>query len=273
MSILYRSYYGTPKLNASSGFPTNCIYSFVRILLNLNEKFNEPIFFLANDAGRETFRTSLDAEYKANRPEAEDDFKAQLPVCFKVAESLNLAVTACPGYEADDLIADAVYEISRTDHQGLIVSQDKDLQQLVSRNVQFFDPFRNKLVDEAGVFERFGVQPPQIPILLAICGDSSDNIKGVPGFGPKNAAKIARSYESVQEFKSALESGADLKLEKILPYKDLVVRNLELIALLPRGCLPGSVFELAKPLKITAEFKEILKELEFKSLLKKYETL
>ncbi|MCS6962366.1 MAG: hypothetical protein NZT61_07705, partial [Deltaproteobacteria bacterium] len=124
--------------------------------------------------------------------------------------------------------------------------------------------------DERKIVEHFGVTPRQLPIVLALAGDSSDNVKGARGFGKKNSVKIASLFKDVEEFKSALLEGSDPRLDKVYPHKDIILKNIEIVRLIPLGLLGDDARALCSKLKISDQFFSIVKKLEFNSILKKY---
>ncbi|MCS6893302.1 MAG: hypothetical protein NZO16_01840 [Deltaproteobacteria bacterium] len=272
MSLIFRSYYGTPKLNAPDGLPTNSVYTATRIILQLNDKFEKPYFLVTADSGKETFRTGIFEDYKANRPEAPDDLKIQIPVCLDVLKSLEINPLIVEGLEADDLISEAVFSLKSRFEKLILVTQDKDLAQLVDDDkVLRYDPFKSSLWSGEDVERVFGVSPKQLPIMFAIQGDSSDNVRGVPGFGSKNALKVARSFNSTDEFVIALNSGSSEIPKKILDFKEIVLRNLSLVELRPLHAVSlDNLMMFAKALKITPEFLSLCERLGFNSLIKKY---
>ncbi len=275
MSIIFRAFYGTPRLSTKEGFPTNSIYTFTRLVLQLNDKFNCPYFLFTFDSGRETFRLKISSDYKANRAEIPEDLKIQIPECLKMINSLGCTVLQVSGYEADDLIAEALNLIYDEFDLIVIVTLDKDLMQLVTGSkVILYDPFKVITYSEQDVIRKYNLSPKQFPILLALTGDASDNVKGVPGIGLKLGSKIAKSFESIEELISELENPSGKLDSKIYENKELLLKNIELVYLTPKGNLlkKEDVLSAANKLSLTTEFFQFCEFFEFKSILRKYET-
>jgi DNA polymerase-1 len=193
-------------LTRSDGTPTQAVYGFTNMLLKLRrqiEKSNkdtpeEHYMAVILDAGSKSFRNEIYDQYKANRPPAPEDLIPQFPLIREASEALNIATVEKAGYEADDIIATYVREAKENGVKVTIVSSDKDLMQLVDDNVHMFDAMKDKDIGPAQVEEKFGVAPSQVLDLLALMGDSADNIPGVPGIGPKTAAELLLAYGSLE---------------------------------------------------------------------------
>lgn len=145
------------------------------------------------DAGRKTFRNDLYAEYKANRTECPPELVEQMPYFRELSKALGLPVLECAGYEADDIIATLTKRLVERKKDVVIVSGDKDLMQLVSDHVQIWDTMKDKHYGTDGVIDKFGVGPDRVTEVLALTGDSSDNIPGVEGIGPKPQRSSSRN--------------------------------------------------------------------------------
>jgi DNA polymerase-1 len=203
-SYLFRAYHSLPPLTDPKGTPVGAVYGFTNMLLKLRNRVEvnnaEEVYMLVVfDAGKDTFRNEIYAEYKANRPEAPEDLKPQFPLVRDAAEALNLEVLDAPGFEADDIIATYAKQAEKEDFDVVIVSSDKDLMQLISDNVNMYDSMRDRIIGIPQVEEKFGVKPDKVLDVLSLMGDSSDNIPGVPGIGPKTAAELVNEYGSFDE--------------------------------------------------------------------------
>jgi len=195
---IFRAYFATPPLTNSDGFPTNALYAFTRMLIKLlNEAASEHIVMVF-DAGRETFRTELYKEYKANRDECPKDLAPQMPYFREIPKAFGIPVLELAGFEADDLIATLTASCKSFDLETVIVSADKDLMQLISPGVSMWDTMRDKRYGAEQVQEKFGVPPEKVVEYLALAGDSSDNIPGLRGAGPKTAALLIELFGDVE---------------------------------------------------------------------------
>ncbi len=196
-SYILRAYHAVAPLSAPSGEPTHAVHGTVTMLERLYRERQPHLLAIAMDAGRKTFRREIYPDYKANRPPAPDDLRVQIERAEQIVRASGLAVFKQEGAEADDLIATAVTRLRRQGRSIVIVGADKDLMQLVSDDVLLWDTLRNKVFGPKEVQERFGVEPHKLGDLLALMGDSSDNIPGVPSIGPKTAATLIADYEDL----------------------------------------------------------------------------
>jgi DNA polymerase-1 len=197
-ALIYKSYYAfirTPLTN-SQGMPTGAVFGFANYLLRLKNEFNCPYIAVALDSPTPTFRHEMYAKYKADRPAMPDDLRAQIPLVHRLIDAMNIVKLQKDGYEADDIIAHLARKASADDFDVWLVTKDKDLMQLVGPHVKMLAPENGgdlKVFGPKEVKEKMGVFPGQIRDLLALMGDASDNIPGVPGIGLKTAQKILES--------------------------------------------------------------------------------
>lgn len=180
------------------GHPVNAVHGFTRFLLELLERQRPQHIAVAFDEALESsFRNERYPAYKANRDPAPDSLKRQFQECQAISRSLGLATVVDPRYEADDLIGTLLVRQREAGFKGLILSADKDLSQLLREGDQQWDYARNQRWNHDGVRERYGVRPEQIPDFLGLTGDSSDNIPGVPGIGPKTASALLEHFHDL----------------------------------------------------------------------------
>ena len=275
-SQIFRSFYAIRQLNNSRGEPVNAAYVFTKLLLKLHRKFPERKGIMLFDCGKVEFRLKLAPDYKANRPPMPDDLKSQIPLIKRIAAAFGWKLYSHEGYEADDLIG-AIARHCENECKVLIVSSDKDLSQLVDENISMLVPQNGNKGDfeERGiaeVTEKFGVAPELIVDYLALLGDSSDNIAGVPGIGAKSAAELLNSCGAAETWLDAPEKISSSRFFKKLDGNfDLLKRNRELVK------LRSEMFdELAQELPelLTsqvpdwAEITEICRDNQFNSILK-----
>ncbi|NMC63063.1 MAG: DNA polymerase I [SAR324 cluster bacterium] len=196
---IFRAYYAVQPLSTRDGFPTNALYGFTRMLVRLVQEAGADYLCVVFDSGRETFRTQVYKEYKANRDECPADLGKQMPYFREIVKSLGLPLYEMPGYEADDIIGTLVKKLKRAEHEVTIVSGDKDLMQLVDDKVEMWDTMRDKRYGPKEVREKFGVSPEQMVEFLALTGDSSDNVPGLSGVGPKTAAELLSHFQTIED--------------------------------------------------------------------------
>lgn len=188
-NLIYKSYFALPKLYDQKSRPTGAIQGTCNILLKFLLKYPDSMFCIASDSAGKNFRHNLYSEYKANRAQIDDELRDQIILMQDLYRSIGLNVISGSGFEADDYIASFVKKFSN-EYKIFIISSDKDLMSLISENVFMIDPVKEDIFDEVAVEEKFGIRPKLIPDYLSLTGDSSDNIPGVPGIGPKTAIKI-----------------------------------------------------------------------------------
>ena len=196
-SYLYRAFHAMPNLANSQGDSTGAVYGIVNMLRRLMREQDTPHFVVVFDAPGKTFRDRLYSEYKANRPPMPDELRSQIDQVHAVIEAMGLPLLSIPDVEADDVIGTLAKAAPSAGMDAFIVSGDKDLAQLVGPGVVMCDSMKNVVYDEKGVEEKFGVPPDRIIVFLALVGDTSDNIPGVPKVGPKTASRWLMEYGSL----------------------------------------------------------------------------
>lgn len=196
---LFRAYYAIRHLSSPSGFPTNAIYGVTQMLLKLLRDQQPDHLAVVFDVGRETFRTELYPEYKANRAAMPDDLRPQIEPLKELIRAFNIPVLEKKGFEADDLIGTIAVRCRNAGQPVVVVTGDKDLMQIVGSGITLLDTMKDKRTDRAEVIEKFGVPPERVIDVLALMGDSSDNIPGVPGIGEKTACKLIQEFGSLEE--------------------------------------------------------------------------
>jgi len=198
-SYLYRAFHAMPKLSNSRGEPTGAVYGVVNMLRRLLKDYSPAHIAVVFDAKGKTFRDELFAEYKAHRPPMPDELVAQIEPLHAIVRALGLPLLQVEGVEADDVIGTLARAAARAGQDTLISTGDKDMAQLVDAHVRIVDTMKEQVYDREGVTGRFGVTPEQMVDYLALVGDTSDNIPGVAGVGPKTAAKWLQQYGSLDE--------------------------------------------------------------------------
>lgn len=209
-SMFFRAYYAIRPLTSSTGIPVNAVYGFISMIVKLMKDKNPDHIVFCYDRKEPSFRKDLYTEYKANRTEMPDDMQVQMPYLKKVASLFGICDLEVPSYEADDLIGTIACLARNENYESYIVSGDKDFCQLVGPKVFLYDTMKDVTFDEILVKEKHGVTPQQFIDYLAIVGDSSDNIPGIAGLGPKGAQKLIEEfgdlegiYENIDKVSSA----------------------------------------------------------------------
>ncbi|MEN6620666.1 MAG: DNA polymerase I, partial [Smithella sp.] len=211
-NYMYRAFYAIPHLTNSKGFPTNAIYGFTNMLLKFLREVQPDYIVVTFDLKGSTIRHEEFADYKATRKPMPDDLGPQIPFIKEIVRGLSITILEKQGVEADDIIGTLAVRASRLGWKTIIVSGDKDLMQLINENVTMVDTMKDKTYDVAAVKERFGVPPDKVTEILGLMGDTSDNIPGVPGIGPKTAQRLIEEYGSVEEVIRNSEKLRNIKL-------------------------------------------------------------
>ncbi len=237
---IFRAYYALPPLSRKSdGLPTGAVSGFCSMLFKLLEdsrsddsKERPTHFAVIFDSARKNFRNEIYKDYKANRSEAPDDLAPQFEYIRKSVKAFNLPSIELLNYEADDLIATYAKQISKIGAKVTVISSDKDLMQLVSKDVRLYDPMKSKVIGEKEVKEKFGVKPNQVVDVQSLAGDSSDNIPGVPGIGIKTAAELINKYKNLDNLlKRADEIKQNKRRETLKENKDKALLSKKLVTL------------------------------------------
>ncbi len=204
--FIFRAYHALPPFTRPDGTPVGAVFGFCSMLLKFlaNPELSKCVVVVF-DAGRETFRHTLYADYKANRPPAPEDLIPQFPLFREACLAFNLPVVEKVGFEADDVIATYAEQAKTKGCEVVIVSADKDLMQLIDDHVTMIDPLKNKKIAFDEVFEKFGVHPEKVIDVQALIGDSSDHVPGVPSIGPKTAAELIGQFGSLENLYQNLD--------------------------------------------------------------------
>jgi DNA polymerase-1 len=197
-SYLFRAYHGLPKLESPTRHPTGAIYGVLNMLRKLIRDEQPDKVAVVFDAKGKTFRNDIYPEYKANRPPMPDELRVQIEPLHEIIKAQGLPLISIEGVEADDVIGTMCRQAAEQGYEVLVSTGDKDMAQLVNENVRLINTMNNHFMDEAAVVEKFQVRADQIIDYLALMGDSSDNIPGVPKVGPKTAAKWIDEYGGLQ---------------------------------------------------------------------------
>lgn len=214
-NLLYRAFFALPRLTAPDGRPTHAVFGFARVLLKILREEDPGAVAAVFDSREPTARHALYPAYKANRLKQPEELSSQIPLVKETIDALGIPRIEIPGVEADDVIGTLAAMAEDEGRGVVIVSSDKDLYQLVSPKVRIRDGIRERTVGEEEVREAFGVGPDRVADLLALAGDPSDNVPGVPGIGEKTAAELIREFGSLDALLAGADRLAGAKREKI----------------------------------------------------------
>ena len=270
-SYIYRAFFAIPHLSNSKGFPTNAIYGFTNMLLKVVREQEPEYLAIAFDAPGPTFRHEVFGEYKANRPSMPENLRPQIPFIKEIVSALQIPILEIEGYEADDLIGSLAKKLESEGMNTVIVSGDKDLMQLITPQVVMYDPMKDKTFEIPEVKERFGVPPDKVVEVMGLCGDTSDNIPGVPGIGEKTAARLIEQFGSIEELLKNLDKVKNPTLRASLGhYADQARLSRELAALDTQAPLAWDLEKLKPGMPDREKLHKIFKEMEFSKLLKEF---
>ena len=231
-SYLYRAYHAMPPLTASSGQPTGAIKGVTNMLMTLKKESEGSPIIVTFDAKGKTFRSDIYEEYKANRPPMPDDLREQLAPLKEICKAIGFPLIEIEGVEADDVIATLVKIAKENNFKSVISSLDKDLMQLVEDPVSsIMNTMTHQIFNEEKVFEKFGVKPSQIRDMLALVGDTSDNIPGVPKVGQKTAAKWLNEFGDLDGIRKNADSIKGVVGQNLRDSLNELDRNVELVSL------------------------------------------
>ena len=270
-SYIFRAFYGIRQsLSNSKGLPTNAIYGFATMLLKiLREEQPEYIAVIFDPKGK-TFRHEMYKEYKANRAETPDDLIPQFPYIINLVEAFNIVSIQQEGFEADDVLGTVSKKAEKEGFEVTIVSGDKDMMQLITSNIKMLDTLKNKTFGVKEVKEKFGVEPGQVTEVMGLMGDSSDNIPGVPGIGPKTAIALIQDYGDIENL---LENLKQIKKEalknKLLEYREQARLSKKLCTINTNMSLTVGIEKMKAKEFNSKRVISLFKELEFASLLSK----
>ncbi|UCE05308.1 MAG: DNA polymerase I [bacterium] len=276
-ALAYRSYFAfarNPLIN-SKGENTSAVFGFLNSLLKVVDEQQPDYLAAVFDTPEPTFRHQIYPEYKATREKMPDEMSEQLPRIKQVLEVFNVAVIEIPGLEADDVMGALAKLAEAQNLETFLVTGDKDFLQLVSPMIKVYNPRRAgeavEILDEKGVVQKIGLPSSKIIDYLSLMGDSSDNVPGVPGIGPKTAVDILNQFDSLEDIYQNLDKiKSDRIHHKLAENKDQVFLSRQLVTLKTKISIPVKIDELEKKAPDRARAFELMKELEFNSLLDRF---
>lgn len=272
-SLIHRAYHALPHLSTSSGHPTNAVFGLAQMLLALLQEQAPDEVAMVFDMPGGTFRHEMYQPYKANRPEMDEELAAQYPLIREFVEVLRVPVIQKQGYEADDIIGTLSAHAYRQGYETVIVSGDRDLLQLINEQVRVMITLRGmKEVREYDIqvfTEEYGLKPKQLIDIKALAGDSSDNIPGLPGIGPKTAAKLLASYGDVEGIFDHLDELPPTTARKFKDGRDVATLCKRLATIVLDVPLDETADDLSWPGMDLPALRKFLTNLEFSSLVQR----
>lgn len=269
-NFIFRAFFAIRPLHAPDGTPVNAVYGVLSMLYNMIQKHKPTHILIARDTKEGSFRKELFPEYKAHRTEPPDELIPQFAIVDELVEVLKIPEMRLPRYEADDIIGSVAVQWKNSFDEILIASGDKDLMQFVDGPVKMLDTMKDKIYSRVDVKDKMGVYPEQIVDYLALIGDSSDNIPGVPGIGPKGAQGLLEDFGTLEKI---LENVPQIKNKRcqtaLTENRNLALISKELAKIVTNLDLKHSVSETAYQIKVDDQVEQFLEKVGFRSWLAK----
>ena len=266
-AYIYRAYHAIRSLANSKGLPTNATFGFTRMLIKLIEDRSPEYVVMFFDAKGPTFRHEIYQDYKANRPPMPEDLSIQIPYIKEITHGFNIPVIEMQGFEADDLIGTFRHQAEKAGFFVVMVTGDKDFVQLVTDNAVIWDPMKEKTIDINTVRDDFGVEPYQMIDVMALSGDVSDNIPGVPGIGPKTALSLIKTFGTVECLYESVHTITKKKQhENLVQFKEQAFLSKELVKINIDVPFPFNPENFKYETPDNTRLSKLFKHLEFRQL-------
>ncbi len=271
-AFLYRAYHAIQHLSTAGGHPTNATYGVTRILMKLIREKNPAYAAVFFDVKGPTFRHEKYADYKANRPPMPDDMAVQIPDVHRMIATLNIPMVQKSGYEADDLVGTYARIAREQGFKVVMVTGDKDFIQLITDDCILWDPMKDTVLDRAKVEADMGIAPQQYVDVLGLAGDTSDNIPGVKGVGPKTAINLVAQFGSIDNLYKNLDQVASKKKlhENLSAGREKVLLSRDLATIDCHVDVTGSIEDFRLNPFDNARAFALFQELEFKTLVREF---
>jgi len=277
-SILNRAFYGMPLLTTSKGEHTNAVLGFINIMLKILDEEKPDYLAVAFDTSHPTFRHEMFDAYKGTRKGMPDELRQQVPIIKEVLKAMKIAIIELPGYEADDVLGTLAKKAEAAGNSVSLVSGDRDLLQLASDRIKIRIP-KTKMSGteiedyyDKDVLEKYNVTPTQFIDLKGLMGDTSDNIPGVPGIGEKTASKLIQAYQSIENLYEHIDELKGKVASSLAENKELAFLSKKLATICTECDIDFNFDDAALGNLFNEEVYQLFKQLEFKSLLSKFQT-
>ena len=271
-SYLYRAFHALPPLTNSKGLPTGAVKGVINMMRRLQKDYPSSTLVVVFDAKGKTFRDDMYSEYKANRPPMPDELRVQIEPIHQIIDAMGLPMLIIDGVEADDVIGTLAMEASKLNLPVVVSTGDKDIAQLVDEHITLVNTMTDTTLDRDGFCEKFGIAPDLIIDYLALLGDKSDNIPGVPGVGEKTALALLQGiggldsiYDRLDEVAELSFRGAKTTSAKLVENKELAYLSYELATIKTDVKLPLGVTELQNASPDQNQLLTLFTEMEFKT--------
>ena len=278
-SYLYRAFHALPPLTNSKGKPTGAVKGVINMMRRLQKDYPQSTHVVVFDAKGKTFRDDMYADYKANRPPMPDDLRLQIEPIHKIIEAMGMPMLVIEGVEADDVIGTLAVQATAAEQPVVISTGDKDIAQMVNEHISMENTMTNTVMDRAGVIEKFGIPPELIIDYLALLGDKSDNIPGVPGVGEKTALGLLQGiggldaiYENLDKVADLAFRGAKTMAPKLEEHREQAYLSYKLATIKTDVDMPLAIDQLQNSAADKGELLALFKEMEFKTWIKELDS-
>ena len=278
-SYLYRAYHALPPLTNSKGKPTGAVKGVINMMRRLQKDYPQSTVVVVFDAKGKTFRDEIYSDYKAHRPPMPDDLREQIAPIHEIIQAMGLPMLIIDGVEADDVIGTLAVQATAVEQPVIISTGDKDIAQLVNEHITLINTMNNTTMDRAGVIEKFGISPELIIDYLALLGDKSDNIPGVPGVGEKTALGLLQGIGGLDDIYTRLDEvaglgfrGAKTMSPKLAENKELAYLSYKLATIKTDVEMPVHLSELKNGEPDHSALLSLFQDMEFKSWIEEAQT-
>lgn len=269
-NYIFRAFFAIRPLHAPDGTPVNAVYGVLSMIHNLIQKYQPTHILVARDTKEGSFRKEIDPNYKANRSEPPDELVPQFPLVDELVKVLRLPEIKIANYEADDIIGSVAVQWKSEFDEVLIASGDKDLMQFVGGPVKMLDTMKEKIYEREDVKDKMGVYPEQIMDFLSLIGDSSDNIPGVAGIGPKGAQNLIEEFGNLDNILANIPNIKNKRNQTALEtHRDDAILSRKLVEIVTTLKLPHSAVDSNFRLELTPEVEAFLNKVGFRTWITK----
>jgi DNA polymerase-1 len=277
-SYLYRAFHALPPLTNSKGKPTGAVKGVINMMRRLQKDYPESTHVVVFDAKGKTFRDEMYGEYKANRPSMPDDLRLQIEPIHNIIRAMGMPMLVIEGVEADDVIGTLALQATAAEQPVVISTGDKDIAQMVNEHIVMENTMTNTVMDREGVLEKFGIPPELIVDYLALLGDKSDNIPGVPGVGEKTALGLLQGIGGLDDIYARLDEvaglafrGAKTMAPKLEEHKELAYLSYRLATIKTDVEMDLTIGELQNGAADNTALLALFKDMEFKTWIAELE--
>ena len=271
-AYIYRAFHAVRGLSNSKGMPTNAVFGFTRMLIKLMQERAPRYVAMFFDAKGPTFRHAMYDLYKANRPAMPTEMSIQIPYIKKVTAGFNIPVVEVAGFEADDLIGTYARLAEAAGMDVIMVTGDKDFMQLVTDQVTIWDPMKDLVIDKAAIARDYDLEPAQMIDMMGLCGDTSDNVPGVPGIGPKTALSLVQQFGGMQAMYDRIDDISSARQrEKLLAHKEQAFLSRRLVTIDHEAPVEFELSRFAVQPPDPRVLTELFQELEFRQLQQEFQ--